>query len=85
MTEFGPLDNACICMMVLDASVQYEWKVLFKTILLGVCSMKEIAEYLETLMPHSGYKLCLGLRKYPEEVRFETKNICVYGACHSTA
>ena len=37
--------------------------------------MEAITEYLEKLVLHSGYKLCPGLRKYPEEVRFETKNV----------
>ena len=47
----------------------------FKTIASGSYSPDTIKEYLEELRPHSGYKHCPGLKKYPEEVRFNTKNV----------
>ena len=65
--------------MVEGSSIQYKWQVLFKIISRGECSMDVIREYLGELRLHSGYKLCPGVKEYPEEVRFETKKVRQWG------
>ena len=79
MTEFGPLANLRLCVMADSGAVKYKRQVLFKTISDGEYSVNKVQVYLEQLRPHSGYKGYPGLKKYPEEVRFETKNVCSWG------
>ena len=80
MTEFGPLANRRLCVMADSSSVKYKWQVLFKTVSDGDYSTDQVRVYLEQLRPQSGYTVCLSLiNKYPEEVHFRTKNVCLWG------
>ena len=79
MTDFGPLANPCLCIMAEGDSVQYKWQVLFKTVACGEYSMDAVKVYLEELRPCSGFKTCPGLKHYPEELRFDTKNVHHWG------
>ena len=79
MTEFGPLANPRLCIMADSGSVKYKWQVLFRTVSDGKYSTDQVRVYLEQLKPQSGYKVCPGLNEYPEEVRFETKNVRLWG------
>ena len=60
-------------------SIHYKWQVLFNTVSHGNYSESVLRKYLDQLRPQSGYKLCPGLKKYPEELRFETKKLRQWG------
>lgn len=79
MTEFGPLANSRLCVMAEGDLIQYKWQVVFKTITSGDYSVDAVKKYLEELRPCSGYKVCPGLKNYPDEVRFDTKNVRHWG------
>ena len=79
MTEFGPLVNPRLCVLAEGDFIRYKWQVFFKTITSGDYSVDTVKEYLEELKPHSGYKICPGLKNYPEELRFDTKNVRQWG------
>ena len=79
MTEFGPLANPRLCVMVEGGLIQYKWQVLFNTIASGDYSVDAVKDYLEEFRPHSGYKVCPGLKNYPDELRFDTMNVCQWG------
>lgn len=65
--------------MAEDGLIQYKWQVLFKIVTSGDYSVDAVKEYLDKLRPHSGSKICPGLKNYPEDLRFDTKNIRQWG------
>ena len=79
LTEFGPLANPRVCVFEDHHALQYKWQVLFMTVASGEYSFDAVQPYLEQLQPLSGYKLCPGIREYPEEIRFQTKNLREWG------
>ena len=79
MTDFGPLSNPRLCIMSEGDTIQYKWQVFFKTVVSGEYSMDAVKEYLDKLRPCSGFKVCPGLKQYPEELRFDTKNLRQWG------
>jgi hypothetical protein len=79
MTEFGPLANPRLCVFAEGGSVQYKWQVLFQTVSCGPYCEKVVKTYLEQLNPQSGFKVCPGIREYPKEIRFDTKNVRRWG------
>ena len=74
MIEFGPLANPHLCVFTEGGAVQYKWQVLFKTLASGEFSAMTVEPYLEQLKPVSGFKVCPGIKEYPQEIWFDTKN-----------
>lgn len=68
-----------LCVIALDGGVAYKWQILFKTNVSGQYCSEQMQEYLEQLLPKSGYQLCPGLREYSVDVRFKTKNLREWG------
>lgn len=62
-----------------DCSIHYKWQVLFNTVLEGSYNESVLRKHLDELRPQSGYVLCPGLKEYPEEIRFKTKNLRQWG------
>ena len=79
MTEFGPLANPRLCVFAEGSSVQYKWQVLFQTVSCGSYCEKVVESYLKQLKPQSGFKVCPGIKEYPKEIRFDTKNVRRWG------
>ena len=79
MTEFGPLGNPRLCVVAEGSSVQYKWQVLFQTVSSGVYCLEAVKSYLKQLKPQSGFKVCPGIGEYPQELRFDTKNVRRWG------
>lgn len=79
MTEFGPIANPRLCVFAEGNSIQYKWQVLFQAVSCGVYCQSAIKSYLEQLKLQSGFKLCPGIREYPKEIRFDTKNVHRWG------
>ena len=79
MTEFGPMANPRLCVFAEGGVVKFRWQVLFKSIDDGEFSVDKIKPYLEQLRPSSGSKVCPGIREYPQEIRFQTKNLRKWG------
>ena len=79
MTEFGPLANPRLCVFAEGGAVHYKWQVLFKTVTSGEFSDMIVEPYLEQLKPASGFKVCPGIKEYPQEIRFDTKNLRRWG------
>lgn len=78
--EVGPVANPRLCITVEESgSVEYKWQVFFNTISSGCLSETLLRQHLDELRPHSGYVICPGIRSYPEEVRFVTKNARLWG------
>ncbi len=40
----------------------------------------DIEVYLKQLLPTSGYVVCPGIKQYPDDIRFQTKNIREWGS-----
>ena len=49
--------------------------MLFKSIDDRKFSVDKVECYLEQLRPSSGFKVCPGIKEYPQEIRFQTKNL----------
>ena len=68
----GPIQNPRLCVYHGDSRKSdgcFLWQVFYNTVSEGVyCSPSDIEMYLEQLLPSSGYVLCPGIRKYPEEI-----------------
>ena len=79
MTEHGPMAIPRLCVYAEHHTVKYVWQVLFKHMDEGEYSVEKIEPYLEQLRPSSGYTFCLGIREYPPEIRFHTKNLRQWG------
>ncbi len=80
--SMGPLQNPRLCVAFEDgvSDARFLWQVFYNTISEGVYrSPKDIELYLEQLLPLSGFVLCPGIKEYPEEIRFQTKNLCQWG------
>lgn len=77
--EFGPIANPRLCIIVGDCSVSYKWQILFKTVASGQYCFEQIEVYLRQLLPQSGYELCPGIKEYPSDVHFKTKNLHEWG------
>ena len=59
----------------------YHWEIYYKVVATGsYTGISDIVEYLEQLLPSSGYVVCPGLKKYPEQVRFKTKHLVEFGS-----
>lgn len=74
MTEFGPLVNPCLYVFTEGGAVQFKWQGLFKLLAGGEFSATTIEPYLEQLKPMSGFKVCPGIKEYPQGIPFETKD-----------
>ena len=80
MTEFGPMTNPRLYIFEDDDhTVKYWWQIFFKTVDEGEFCTAKIQSYLEQLRPSSSFKVCPGIKEYPEEVRFQTKNLRQWG------
>ena len=79
MTEFGPMANPRLCIFAEGDIAKFRWQVLFKSLDQGEYSIEKTEPYLEQLRPSSGFKVCPGLKKYPQELRFQTKNVRLWG------
>ena len=75
MTEVSPLANLRLYVFTEGGAVQFKWQVLFKTLASGKFSATTIEPYLEQLKPVSSFKVCPGIKEYPQEIQFETKNL----------
>ena len=80
----GPIQNPRLCVYHEGAARvsdgHFLWQVFYSTVSEGVyCGPNDIEMYLEQLLPSSGYVVCPGIRKYPEEIRFTTKNLRQWG------
>lgn len=76
----GPLQNPRLCLYRDDSNVQFSWQVYFKTLQRGVYTcLSDIHIYLDQLLPTSKFVVCPGIRDYPEEIRFRTKNLVQWG------
>ena len=81
-SEAGPLQNPrlCIAHEPHSDSSHYYWQVFYKTVEDGTCdNLTAVEVYLQQLLPSSGYVVCPGIRKYPDEIRFKTKNLRQWG------
>ena len=59
----------------------YHWEIYYKVVATGsYTGISDIIEYLEQLLPSSGYVVCPGLKEYPEQVRFKTKHLVEFGS-----
>lgn len=81
MTKLGPMANPRLYIFLEnDHTVKFWWQVFFKTVDEGeFCSVK-VESYLEQMKPSSLYKVCPGIKEYPEIVRFKTKNLRQWGS-----
>ena len=78
-TNAGPIQNPRLC-ITYDSKFDmqtyiYHWEIYYKVVATGsYTGISDIIEYLEQLLPSSGYVVCPGLKEYPEQVRFRTKH-----------
>ena len=79
MMEVGPLANPRLFVFIEGATVQFKWQVPFKTLTSGEFSATTVEPHLEQLKPVSDFKVCPGIKEYPQEIRFETKNLRRWG------
>lgn len=79
MAEVGPIANPRLCIVAHNDTMKYKWQILFKTISEENYSFEGVRMYLEQLRYSSGYTLCPGLKEYPSEVHFKTKNFREWG------
>jgi hypothetical protein len=52
---------------------------IVQTVASGEDSLDAVKEYLDELRPYSGFKICPGLKHYPEELLFDTNNLRQWG------
>ena len=77
----GLIQNPRLCVCFQSDKVQYSWQHYFTTYAEGVCDgISDITIYLDQLLPSSGYVVCPGIKEYPSEIRFKTKNLVEWGA-----
>ena len=76
----GPLQNPRLCIVHEAQSSHFYWQIYYSTIQDGVyANPSDIEMYLEQLLPSSGYVVCPGIRSYPDQIRFTTKNLRQWG------
>ena len=77
MTEFGPIANPRLYVFEDDSDhvVKFWWQIFFKTVDQGEFCSSKIESYPEQMEPSSKYRVCPGIKEYPEEVRFKTKSL----------
>ena len=84
-TNAGPIQNPRLC-ITYDSKFDmqtyiYHWEIYYKVVATGsYTGISDIIEYLEQLLPSSGYVVCPGLKEYPEQVRFKTKHLVEFGS-----
>ena len=77
----GLIQNPCLCLSFQSDRVWFSWQYYFTMYAEGQCNqMCDIATYLDELLPCSGYVVCPGIKDYPSEIRFKTKNLVEWGA-----
>ena len=76
----GPLQNPRLCIVHEAQSSHFYLQIYYSTIQDGVYSSpSDVEMYLEQLLPSSGYVICPGIRSYPDQIRFATKNLRQWG------
>ena len=77
----GLIQNPRLGVCFQSDQVQFSWQHYFATYAEGVCNgLSDITMYLDQLLPCSGYVVCPGVKEYPPEIRFRTKNLVEWGA-----
>ena len=76
----GPLQNPRLCIVHEAQSSHFYWQIYYSTIQDGLyCSPSDVEMYLEQLVPSSGCVIFPGIRSYPDQIRFTTKNLQQWG------
>ena len=77
--EIGPIANPRLCFMLQNGAILFKWQILFKTISEGDYTYTGVSKFLTQLLYSSGYTICPGLKEYPNDVLFKTKNLREWG------
>ena len=78
-TNTGPLVTPRLSLCCDGTSYTYDFQVMFCTIASGPVDVDRLKHLLSQPLPGSNYVLCLGIGSYPEDIRFQIKNLHNWG------